>query len=100
MSQELLERIENLEAEMYRQGFWKRPAPLPPPIQEVVARNVDWWDEPGSVVNATFDYDCAGCGVEVKETIRISAKTPQGFLHQVKCWKGHVTHVRFPVRCK
>lgn len=99
--EQLLERVTRLEAEMYKQEFWKRPVPPPPPQVEVPATNVVWLDEPsGHVVHVTFDFNCAGCEGEVREVVRVRRDTPQGFLHRVKCEKGHFTNVRFPHRVK
>ncbi len=105
---QILERLERLENEMFKGGFWERPQP-PPPAQiehpTAVATNIVWWDEPpvlGSKVHVRFHYQC-GCGTEHEGVVRVLQMTTlRNFEHLVTCDQpGHtnvVTKVSFPKR--
>jgi len=94
-------RIEALEAEFYKRGFWTRPQPPKPVLPMARATNCDWHNEPavaGGMIHIRFAYDCACGNHHADQVVRVPTQTPQGFSRNVTCANGKVVEVVFPHR--
>ena len=95
----LQQRVDKLEAEMFRQEFWRKPAP--PKVTHPLARatDCDWWNEVGGtgMIHIRFKYECP-CHATHQTVHRVAAATPSGFSKVFTCENGKAVEVVFPQR--
>jgi len=95
----LTERVEKLEAEMYKREFWRRPVPPKPVLPMARAFDTDWYNEPGpeGMVHIRYKYACP-CGQTHEAVQRVHHTTPPGFSKVVTCHNKQIVEVVFPQR--